>query len=88
MTEPWPLLGTLLSGELQAFLLVPTAIPNRKARSREVEEPPPMPSVRTWVSLFPLLLNILMLHGGRGVGGAGSLATARHSDTGYASWHR
>ena len=43
-------------GELQAFLLVPMAIPNRKARCREMEEPPPMPSVRTWVSLFPLLL--------------------------------
>ena len=64
VTEPWPLPGTLPSGELQAFVLVPTAIPNRKARSREVEEPPPMPSVRTWVSLFPLLLNILILHGG------------------------
>ena len=63
-------------------MLVPMAIPNRKARSREVEHEA---SVKTWVSLFPLLLgslNILMLYGGGGVGvGTGSSATAKHSDT-------
>ena len=47
----------LLVGELQALSLVPTATLNRKMRSREVEEPPPMRSRRSWVDLFPLLLD-------------------------------